>query len=35
MTTLTSGCPSVFEAGLPTIAYDHLTDPDEAHRILA
>lgn len=35
MTTLTSGCPSVFEAGLPVIAYDHLTDPDEAHRILA
>lgn len=34
MTTLTSGCPSVFEAGLPVIAYDHLTDPDEAHRII-
>jgi cytochrome P450 len=28
-------CPSVFDAGLPTIAYDHLNDPDEAHRILA
>jgi cytochrome P450 len=28
-------CPSVFDAGLPTIAYDHLTDPFEAHRILA
>jgi cytochrome P450 len=28
-------CPSVFDAGLPTIAYDHLTDPDEAHRIIA
>ncbi|WP_406814345.1 cytochrome P450 [Mycobacterium sp. M23085] len=26
--------PSVFEAGLPVIAYDHLTDPDEAHRII-
>jgi hypothetical protein len=24
-------CPSVFDAGLPTIAYDHLHDPDEAH----
>lgn len=34
MTTLISGCPSVFEAGLPVIAYDHLTDPDEAHRII-
>ncbi|RUP00772.1 MAG: cytochrome P450 [Mycobacterium sp.] len=28
-------CPSVFEAGLPTIAYDHLTDPAAAHRVLA
>jgi hypothetical protein len=28
-------CPTVFEAGLPTIACDHLTDPDEAHRIIA
>ena len=28
-------CPSVFDAGLPTIAYDHLHDPDEAHRIIA
>ncbi len=27
--------PSVFEAGLPSIAYDHLTDPDEAHRVIA
>ncbi|OBF10082.1 cytochrome P450 [Mycobacterium sp. 852002-10029_SCH5224772] len=34
MSTLTSGSPSVFEAGLPVIAYDHLTDPDEAHRII-
>ena len=31
----TGSCPNVFEAGLPTIAYDHLTDPFEAHRILA
>lgn len=35
MTTLISQSPSVFDAGLPTIAYDHLTDPEEAHRILA
>ena len=26
-TALTSKGPSVFDAGLPTIAYDHLTDP--------
>lgn len=31
----TGSCPSVFDAGLPTIAYDHLHDPDEAHRIIA
>jgi cytochrome P450 len=31
----TSECPSVFDAGLPTFAYDHLTSPDEAHRIIA
>jgi cytochrome P450 len=36
MTTVqTSHCPSVFDAGLPTFAYDHLTDPDEAHRVIA
>jgi cytochrome P450 len=36
MTTVqTSKCPSVFDAGLPTFAYDHLTDPDEAHRVIA
>jgi cytochrome P450 len=35
MTTLINDCPSVFDAGLPAIAYDHLTDPEEAHRILA
>jgi cytochrome P450 len=34
MTTLIGNCPSVF-AGLPEIAYDHLTDPEEAHHILA
>ncbi|OBH77514.1 cytochrome [Mycobacterium scrofulaceum] len=35
MTTLISDCPSVFDAGLPTVDYDQLTDPDEAHRVLA
>ncbi len=36
MTTLqTATCPSVFDAGLPVFAYDHLTDPDEAHCIIA
>jgi cytochrome P450 len=35
MTTLISTCPSVFDADLPTIAYDHLTDPEEAHRAVA
>jgi cytochrome P450 len=30
-----SSYPSVFEAELPTIAYDHLTDPFEAHRVIA
>lgn len=27
--------PDVFEAGLPALAYDHLCDPVEAHRIIA
>jgi hypothetical protein len=31
----TSICPTVSEAGLPTIAYDHLNDPDAAHRAIA
>jgi len=35
MTTLISNCPSVFDADLPTIAYEHLTDPEEAHRAIA
>ena len=26
-------CPNVFEAGLPTIAYDHLCDPFEGIRL--
>jgi cytochrome P450 len=30
----TSICPTVYEAGLPSIAYDHLTDPDEARRVI-
>lgn len=30
----TTICPTVYEAGLPSIAYDHLTDPDEAHRVI-
>jgi cytochrome P450 len=35
MTTLISNYPSVFDADLPTIAYDHLTDPEEAHAAIA
>src|SRR3981081_2122576 len=36
MTTVqTSHCPNVFDAGLPTFSYDPLTDPDEAHRVIA
>ena len=31
----TSICPTVWEAGLPSIAYDHLNDPDAAHRAIA
>ncbi len=31
----TTEAPSVFDAGLPTIRYDHLTDPEEAHRVIA
>jgi cytochrome P450 len=30
----TSICPTVWEAGLASIAYDHLNDPDEAHRVI-
>ena len=30
----TSICPTVWEAGLPSIAYDHLNNPDEAHRVM-
>jgi cytochrome P450 len=28
-------CPDVFDAGLPILAYDHLDDPEEAHRLVA
>jgi cytochrome P450 len=28
-------CPSVFEAELPRCAFEHLTDPFEAHRVIA
>ncbi len=34
-TTETAQAPNVFDAGLPTIAYEHLTDFEEAHRVLA
>ena len=34
-TASTSTCPSVFDEGLPTIAYNHLTDFEEAHRVIA
>ena len=30
----TSICPTIAEAGLPSIAYEHLTDSDEAHRAI-
>jgi cytochrome P450 len=33
-TVPTSTCPNFFEAALPSIAYDHLHNPDEAHRII-
>ena len=29
-----SSCPNVFEAGLPTIDYEHAQHPDEAHAII-
>ncbi|UMB69084.1 cytochrome P450 [Mycobacterium paraterrae] len=28
-------CPSVFDAGLPILTYEQLTDPAEAHRLIA
>jgi cytochrome P450 len=36
MTTLTCRrYPDVFDAGLPSIAYEHVDDPEEAHRLIA
>jgi cytochrome P450 len=40
MTTMSSAigrpsCPSVFDAGLPTINYEHAQHPDEAHAIIS
>jgi hypothetical protein len=34
-TVQASTCSSVFDAGLPSIAYDHLSDREEAFRIVA
>jgi cytochrome P450 len=28
-------CPNVFDAGLPILAYEHLDDPEAAHRLVA
>lgn len=28
-------CPNAFDAGLPILAYEHLHDPEEAHRLIA
>src|SRR5271167_586598 len=30
-----SSCPSVFDAGLPTLSYEHAQHPDEAHAIIS
>jgi cytochrome P450 len=35
MTVDESNCPSVFDAGLPTIDYGHAQHPDEAHAIIS
>jgi cytochrome P450 len=32
--TISVTCPSVFDAGLPTIDYEHAESPDEAHAII-
>jgi hypothetical protein len=29
-----SSCPSVFDAGLPVINYEHTQNPEEAHAII-
>ncbi|HEY6818472.1 MAG TPA: cytochrome P450, partial [Mycobacterium sp.] len=31
----TRSCPNVFEAGLPILAYEHVDDPEAAHRLVA
>ena len=31
----TRTCPDVFAAGLPILAYEHVSDPAEAHRLVA
>ena len=31
----TRRCPVVFEAGLPSLAYEHLDDPEQARRLIA
>ncbi len=31
----TRSCPDVFDAGLPILAYEHLDDPEAAHRLVA
>ncbi|MBV8862865.1 MAG: cytochrome P450 [Mycobacterium sp.] len=31
----TTICPTVWDAALPPIAYDHLYDPNEAHRVIS
>ena len=31
----TRSCPNVFDAGLPILAYEHVDDPEEAHRLVA
>jgi len=33
-TRIRSGCPSVFDAGLPTIGYRGRPRPDEAHAVM-
>jgi cytochrome P450 len=32
---MTTTCPTVWDAGLSSLAYDHLDDPYEAHRVIA
>jgi cytochrome P450 len=34
-TPVPSSCPNVFDAGLPILSYEHLDDPEEAHRLIA